>query len=110
MDSAIAKSSIKEPVTVYRGFGGSAFRGAKEGDTVQDKGFVSTSFQQKIASKFADGGMMKLSVPKGAKGAMVDALFNGGESELVLPRNSKFKIKKISGSGKSRIIEADWIP
>lgn len=104
LDTAIAKNSMPTDTTVYRGISSQRFAGVKAGAVFTDKGFVATGLGVEVAKKFAsqagyehhDGGaLIRIHVPAGhpalaVKGTML------GESEILLPRNSKFRVTSVT--------------
>ncbi len=101
IESAIDKSGgLSESMTVYRGvdretakkiFGGSI----NKGDVVQDKAFVSTSKDfDLVASSYGSGGVVfEIAAPAGTSGIdMSKYSSNKNEKEILLQRNSKFKV------------------
>ena len=121
IDTAIADAPVLDnPTLVYRGvankgMGGSIFfKQLKVGDTFQDSGYVSTTLDPRIGSKFAgsdaSGGIvLQYHLPKGTKGLFPNAFMDGqywNESEFLLPRNSKFKVTQI----RVKIIDVEIVP
>ena len=93
----IDKSSLPD-MTVYRGISGKYANSIKSqlvsGAEIHDKGFVSTSMNERTASIFAKGNiLMKITVPKGSKG-IVSLAEGDTEQELILQRGTKFVIDK----------------
>ncbi len=124
MDSAINKSSAPEDFVAWRGLkSDSWFRENKEGDVIEDLGYVSTSTNMSEAVGFAERRrpghegepwLCQVYIPKGSHGVQwesADALseryqhFKGNkatrddyseyENEWILPRNSEFRILNI---------------
>jgi hypothetical protein len=103
LDTAIAKSKISKGSTLFRGvskrssvklFG----EEIKEGMTISDPAFASTSGYQGLAERHALGGgvLLKIDVGGNAKGLDIDEYSpNVAESEVLLPRNAKMTVKKI---------------
>lgn len=111
--SAINKGRIEEDIVTYRGVSRETFNrlGWKEGQTVREKSVLSTTIDKIVArDEFArgeSGYVIKLTVPKGTKGAYLNANpQNVGrfsyQKELLLAPGTKFKITSI----KDGIIEA----
>lgn len=90
--------------------------GKAKTDIYTEKGFVSTSKSKQIAKQFAlgeDKVIMHITVPKGSK-VIDDSILPSyiaskmsNEQEVLLPRNSQFKI--LSYNPKTRIVEAEFI-
>jgi hypothetical protein len=102
LDSVLNKHSLSNNFHVWRGFAEHKIVPAlnlKPGDTFHDKGFVSTSTNPNVAKGFTplspgiDRHLFHIKVPKGSKAlAMEHVSFGaGGENEVLLPRNSKFR-------------------
>jgi hypothetical protein len=99
LDSALAKGDIKGGI-YYRGIDGT--RATKMfgpeiniGDSVTDKGFISTSKSQATAHEFSHGGViLEITADKGMHGMDVTAISSvgNGEKEVILPRGSKFTV------------------
>jgi ADP-ribosyltransferase exoenzyme len=103
MDRAIAKAgTFDTPVEVWRGLSG-ARHGAtamfKEGRTVQVKNYSSTSFSKRQATEFVGspteggGALLRIIAKRGAYLHDKSVTDKPKEQELVLPRNSKFKVR-----------------
>jgi hypothetical protein len=112
LDGAIESAPpLKSDTTVYRGIKGNGldfFEGLKKGDVFEDKGFVSTTLDTNVATKFAvqgnmyQGIVLRMTLPKGTKGlypTSVTGLTNlsSREAEFLLPRDSKFKVLNNEG-------------
>jgi hypothetical protein len=101
LSSAIAKHSLAKDVTVYRGMGNTvsaqlatAWDNKKSGESVTftEKGFLSTSRSRGAAATFSNQ-LLELKVPKGYRALpMARAKGMGGEAEILLDRNTKFKV------------------
>lgn len=107
LDDVVSRGRLK-PQTVYRGMTGypevvqKFVKGV--GTEVMDKAFVSTTADLDVAKGFAADSMglpsvlLEIQVPKGAPGVFVapfsEAVTETGanENEILLPRNSRFKI------------------
>ncbi len=101
LDKAILKAPLKETITVYRGtYAPEIFKDAEIGDIFGDKGFTSTARDLGSTTKFQwgpnkeikGGTLFHIEVPKGYYAAPV----NEQESEMLLPRNTKFQIQHVS--------------
>jgi hypothetical protein len=102
--SSIIQSApaLQEEIIVFRG-GSKSILGnlhslpleQLEGKVITDAGFISTSLIPKQAKYFSRGVFMVIKVPKGAKGAYIDATsgFNG-EREFLLDHGQEFFINK----------------
>lgn len=112
-DAALAKASLKEPVTVYRGIKDIRALGLNEsnlvGTVMHDKSFMSTSLTPKVAENFAGktGAILKINAPRGAKGASIagiGAKHNAKEKEVLFARNGKLTITGQSRDKKGRLV------
>jgi len=97
IDAALDKSRLAEPVITYRGADWSVFEEENLiGATIEDQAFVSTSLSERVATAHADGVIIEIRVPAGTRALNMErwqvAGWQRGESELLLPRNSKFKV------------------
>jgi hypothetical protein len=116
LKSAIERSIIKKPITVYRGIKtDNQFLNAKIGDVVEEKAFTSTSYDieaaKSFASTFSETGktLIEIRVPKGLNGLDIKATYQdfsknlpadydlnpnmiAREQEVLLPAGTKFKI------------------
>lgn len=106
LDSAMKKISLKDNTVVYRGAANKRNQKFEIGQTFSDPGYSSTSLSNSSAEAFLGDGdntpyVMKITVPKGTN-AIIPGLNKGAskstahEVEIVLPRNTKYKINKIS--------------
>lgn len=114
IDSAISKAPPLDADTVlFRGMGKGAGVTFKVGQEFSDKGFVSTSMDRNVGDDFAvgDGAFIRINAPKGTRGAYVDLLSpNDTEQEFLLPRGSRFKVRKITkGKIGAAVIDVDLI-
>ncbi|MFR1830513.1 ADP-ribosyltransferase [Clostridium butyricum] len=105
INSNISKFELKENIVVWRYTDNKVFKTLFENQKIKvganfvEKGFMSTTLIAKKLEKFAFdhkyNTLLKLYLPKGAKGAYVD--FEKGmldEKEFLLPRDSKFILRK----------------
>jgi hypothetical protein len=82
------------------------YSGLKPGDTFTDKGFVAVSYDP---AKNPSGNVnLHITVPRGSRGLWVDGVVGDmAEKELLLPRNSEFKVSKVIHTAKSVEIHAE---
>jgi hypothetical protein len=110
IDSAIAKHKVKDDIHVYRRFSHEQphmLDTAEIGDTVHDKGFVSTTLDGGHTGFIhtahpKDDSLIKIHIPKGSHAMYLNkhrASHFPDEHEVLLPRGSKFKY-----TGKSTFI------
>lgn len=100
---------INQDIVTYRGLDVSRLN-VQVGDVITDKAFISTSLKSDVADRAAagstDGGIMKVSVPKGTHGAYVSAYTqHPDEDEVLLAPNTKFLVKRISTYKKRKQVE-----
>lgn len=95
LDRAINKGSVPHDVLVYRGVKSGEREGVtgvlEPGATIRDKGFSSTSISRTTAKEFGSV-LYEIEVPKGTHAAFVPGDGPLKESELLLGRNSAFKV------------------
>lgn len=74
-----------------------------KGSILKDNGYTSTSLDPEIAQKWRRGAMdtviMEIEAPKGTHGVFLDYFEwnQNQEEEVLLPRNTQFRIKEITG-------------
>lgn len=109
LDSAFSKGELDKSITVYRGT--NLLQDYKVGDTILDYGFISTTLAVDKAKSFAGWyedrnakiiSIFRIRLDKGTKVVCPDPLVSietdgsGLEQELVLQRQSKFRVIGIS--------------
>ncbi len=124
LDAALRKAPpLERPVVVYRGRLPDAVLEAFEAgeeETLLDQVFgdlayTSTSLGRGIAreyggsSRFPDS-VGKITLPRGTKAGCVDAVFDKGQSELLLPREAKVRIDRAYREGGVYWIEGQLVP
>ncbi len=117
LKSAVERSVIRNPITVFRGIrSDNQFLKANVGDVVEEKAFISTSYDEDIARTFAGGGMsedirtvLEIRLPRGLNGLDIQKTYEGyskylptdydlnpnmiaREKEVLLPAGTKFKV------------------
>lgn len=101
LEDAFEHTRTKEDMVLYRGFANNISVGLNPGDIIEDKGFVSTSSEEKRAVGFGrtrDSTILQIYVPKGSKAMSVKELSGfAAEEEILLNKNSKFRILKKVG-------------
>lgn len=131
IDALISKAPVLDkPIITFRGLSLDKFseeylntlRALKPGDTFTEKGFSSTSLGEEVATGVARGTgyyskpefpvrglVLEITNPVGAKGIFpigfrtnVTEKFAKGESEWLLPRNTKFKVTEVT-EGKIKV-------
>ncbi len=113
LDSAVKKGKLDKNRVLYRGISSAQLISKlKAGDTFTDKAFASTTLDKKIAVGFTQGkgALIRIKAKKGQSGAYLSEMSPApGEAEFLLPRNSKFKVTKITKEGSRTIIDMDLI-
>jgi hypothetical protein len=102
LDRALARFRLPEPVIVYRGFVSYSVRQAAVGREIIDFGYFSTSLLRVVAEDIISSEpeeerlIAEVTIPGGAQiGAFVAApelVRDYGEVEVLLPRESRFRI------------------
>lgn len=89
LQGAIDRAIVPDDLFVYRG--SNIMSELAPGSVFHDPGFVSTSLKKETAEEF--GSVVKILVPKGSKGAGLNATGRsfGEEYELLLQKGSTFK-------------------
>ena len=132
LDFLISKAPVLEtPITTFRGIEdtklAAEIRNLKPGESFTDKAFSSTSLGEKTADRFARGTgwyanpkngpmrgvIVEIVNPAGTKGIFptgmrveVDAKIAAGESEWLLPRNTKFTVTEVKGNNIKVIVSS----
>jgi hypothetical protein len=123
LDAALEKTPpLQRPVVVYRGRLPDAVLEAFEAGEEEtlfdqvfgDLAYTSTSLGSGIAreyggsSRFPDS-VGKITLPRGTKAGCVDAVFDKGQSELLLPREARVRIDKAYREGGVYWIEGQLV-
>ena len=102
-----AKTGEKKDVVVHRVINNGKQLGLKEGDVVEDKGFVSTSYDPTVPERLAkmaeenkeDAVFVEIVIPKGTPILPVlDTEGMKAESEILLNRASRFRVASLRGN------------
>lgn len=124
LDAALRKAPpLERPVVVYRGRLPDAvleaFEAGEEETLIEqvfgDPAYTSTSLHSSIAgeyggsSRFPDS-VGKITLPMGTRAGFVDAVFDKGQSELLLPREAKVRIEKAYREEGVYRIEGQLVP
>ena len=108
LDSALAKSSVPKDLLVYRGLRDqSLVSHLKPGAVFRDHGFLSTTISKNVANdSFADGGVLfHITIPKGGKALpMTRQGHYNHEKEVLLPRGSRLRVRKVERNENGTII------
>jgi hypothetical protein len=106
IDNVFKKNKLSDDTTVFRGLSGAdLLNDIQPGKTFTSKAYSSTSINPNTAHSFKrnDGFAMKINLKKGQPIAYI----GGGEKEMLLPANTKFRI--ISHDVKNKIVEVEPI-
>lgn len=121
LDSALAKTTVQQPVVTYRGFSTPEVIDNFDnltGATISDLAYTSTSLSEAIGQKYmrwaqeegVDSVLAEIMVPQGAHGAYLaypdSGLIHLDEQELLLPRDTQFRVvsTRIDPDGTKRIV------
>lgn len=123
LDAVMARSSVPTNIQVHRGFSSPELIARMsagmplDGAVFKDQGFVSTAVSS--SSAFGQDIKAHINVPKGSKGTYMAQMAKKsfeGETELLLPRNSHFRItgyklkpKTWAGESDTWEIEMDYL-
>lgn len=102
IDDALAKSSLRDNATLYRGLSGeeaTQFRGLAVGDSFEERAFTSTSSSPDAFKRDVN---LHIAVPAGYQAAPVPSAIE--EKEWLLRRNTRFVVTGIEDSGATRTI------
>lgn len=124
LDAALEKvPTLERPVVVYRGRLPDAvleaFEAGEEetliGQVFGDPAYTSTSLRSGIAREYVGSSRFpnsvgKITLPRGTKAGFVDAVFDKGQSELLLPREAKVRIEKAYREEGVYRIEGQLVP
>ena len=98
LDSMIAKSSIPNKSVIFRGAGGEEvlqhYGHLRPGDSYTEKAFSSASAKHAQDFQRKSSVVMRITMEKGSKGAPIPSA-SLSESEIVLPRNQKFRVDRV---------------
>ncbi len=127
IDSSItAKTS--SPMILYRGGGGERLARLDKGAVITDKAFVSTTLNRKYAEFFTNKSrsrirvLVRIHIPKEQRMAYTGHYRHstndpiktvgtaGDEWEIILPRNTSFRVIKKSRKGNLNIIDLKVVP
>jgi len=117
LDESLRQAApLKESVTVFRGMA-TMPEGLTEGAVIADKAFVSTTASSKVVKDFLGKSdtpvEMRITLPKGERVlSMVHATGVkkfAKEQEILLPRNTKFRVSKVETSGGKTIAHLEYL-
>ncbi len=103
IDDAISKYTLTEDIVAFRATKKKYYEGLKVGDEFKSNVYYSTSLNKEIAKEFLDNDdqdiLLKIYVPKNSKVLYIgNSIMDGNENELLLARNTKYKIISIEGN------------
>lgn len=119
MDAAIGRATLTEPATVYRCVSANVLGdGDLTGKVISDRAYTSTSLDRDVANGFTkwvpNAAVVEIRVPKGSSALYMEKLPGIDprmrEGEMLLPRESRFRVVSDSGSGSNRNIVLEVIP
>jgi hypothetical protein len=124
LDAALEKApTLQRPVVVYRGRLPDAVLEAFEAGEEEtlfdqvfaDLAYTSTSLRSAIAREYCGSSRFpesvgKITLPRGTKAGCVDAIFDKGQSELLLPRGARVRIDKAYREDGVYWIEGQLVP
>jgi len=111
VQAAIDANTINENAVVFRGTSDANLTvqilSMAPGETFTDKGFVSTSLVRGVGEQFSSqrGMVFQMAVPKGSHAVGLV----GGEGELLLGANSKFRLESIDTSSKIPVAKITYV-
>ena len=115
LDAAIAKHTLPETITVFRGVSNLGFDNVNVGQTFKDKAYSSTTLRLDTAKKFASGKnatLLVITVQAGTSAAVldVDRLSEiPDEHEVILPRGSRFRVDRKEKKGRRTIMHVSLL-
>ena len=118
LDSLMAKTGLKQATTVYRGVKDDVARQiqaawAKSGRkaTFTDKGFTSTSREEKDVGKYFGHNVIRINLKAGQHAIDVEQFhtLNAGEHEMLLPSGTKFKLTSYEPRPEGAFISMDAV-
>lgn len=100
LDGLIARTAAPESLTVFRGVRGLSF---EVGDLVSDLGYQSTTIDREIAERnfgglSETGSVIHLEIPAGQPALWITGISGGAEQEVLLPRNTRYRVISIDGN------------
>lgn len=120
IDSVFKKASIPEDITVYRGITNFELSkmsnsALKVGSKYVPSAFVSTSYDKNVAEEFSQGknpAILEINLPKGTKAIALENhadAENKSEKEILIARNTEFRVKELKKIGNKTHIVLDAI-
>lgn len=97
LDGVMKEATLKNSIEVYRGIDKEFAAKLRVGASFTDKGFVSTTSDEKMADEWATGAVMKLTVKAGSRAASVAKLSKyKAEQEVLLDRGMTYRVTSIT--------------
>jgi hypothetical protein len=117
IDAAMKRFKNPRATMVWRGLSTEGFEAGltgelKVGATYKDKGYMSATFDQEIAKKYATGVILQISLPKGkSTGAYIGNISSWKiEKEFLIKHGSTFKVTQIDDLGNgNQIVSLTYI-
>jgi hypothetical protein len=123
VSSAIQKHKLDKPMTVYRGVkvnkdepGSKIYADLKVGDIFSDKGFTSTTTSKTVQGKFSEKlnrsdipVSIEISLKPGDAALPMDRYHKSNEKEVLLDRNTKFKVLSVHDGKNGRKIKLEIV-
>jgi preprotein translocase subunit YajC/co-chaperonin GroES (HSP10) len=110
LDALIKKSTIKQPIEVYRGMHHVHPGDITTGTTFRDWGFISTTTDRNTAQEFGSSVLFQLQLDPGTHALSIDnnggGAQGGGEDEILLPRGQAFYTTNVIKLNGRTIIQA----
>lgn len=107
LDHVIGRGELPDDMTLYRTVDTATFDKLTSSSEFSDKGYVSTTMNPQgsaFASEEGKDTIIEIRAKKGSKSMFLEAATGEktGESEILLPRGSKFKVVSVTKSGNNR--------
>lgn len=103
LDAAISASKLPAALKVYRGLGSLGVFGGDPskaiGKTFVDRAYASTTLSRHVAQDFGDEAVVEIDLPKGSSAMLVPSSKQFDEHEVLLGRESKFRVKSAERKG-----------
>lgn len=116
IDSSFKKFKNPKTTTVWRGLSTDGFDAGlkgklKVGATYTDKGYMSATFDQEIAKKYATGIVLQIALPKGkSTGAYIGNLSDWKiEKEYLIKHGSQFKVTAVDDLGDNKLVSLKYV-
>lgn len=112
IDSAIAKSKLKQPMDVWRGGTSPRWATYKPGDIIENKAFLSTTLAEDMTD-FKESAWIRIHLPTGANALYMDKIHGNqsfaDEVEILLGREGKLRINSVETRGGIAYVDATLV-